>query len=603
MKKGIEPPYKRLTPFKRCVLQNFPFIEADFDALTNYGLLCKIVEYLNKVITSQNEVQENVEALNNAFIELKDFVDNYFKNLDVQDEINNKLDEMVADGTMAELVAQYILPKTKLHYIKGTSSGYIVQFPNGKNLIYDTGTLAQWPTIQTTIESLGITKFDYVIISHPHQDHDSNIQNLINNFDCSGAKWYIGMKPDFANHSEDFGEPESWYNNMVNAITANGITPIVPNDLSIETVDSIYDCELKFYNTDPTIAENYYGRYAEWKLDDYKAINYNDFSLMVEIRFKDTKMLLTGDIERPVEDEYANKVGKVDFLVMPHHGSNQDANREFYYTLMPKFALCTLQSNQAAPEDYFKGFYYCVETGASIINNQTSVAVNGMFSFESNGSDITCNAKGGSLSDTYFNYGGVFTNIRSLVKWTSQDPETITLQEMLQNLPTGYDMTITWRSAYDSIYPQVLADLQALFPLFEANNKIEIKSRNVFYEIRNYNEKYDFLCEMNSEFTITKLGGNGEIGSFQSEASMLAVVDTLPFGHYTSNSYRNPNDSVLEGSLQYILDIDITNKTSSTGVGRIMASIKDNADHSIAVCAISYYQTSASPKIRWRRLL
>ena len=98
------PNYKRLTPFKRCVLQNFPFIEADFDALTNYGLLCKIVEYLNNVISSQNEVQANVEALNNAFIELKSYVDNYFDNLDVQEEINNKLDEMAEDGTLYSLV-------------------------------------------------------------------------------------------------------------------------------------------------------------------------------------------------------------------------------------------------------------------------------------------------------------------------------------------------------------------------------------------------------------------------------------------------------------------------------------------------------------------
>ena len=108
MKKCIEPPYKHLTPFKRCVLQNFPFIEADFDALTNYGLLCKIVEYLNKVIASQNEVQANVEVLNNAFIELKSYVDNYFDNLDVQDEINNKLDQMADDGTLQEIIAEYL---------------------------------------------------------------------------------------------------------------------------------------------------------------------------------------------------------------------------------------------------------------------------------------------------------------------------------------------------------------------------------------------------------------------------------------------------------------------------------------------------------------
>ena len=104
MKKGIEPKYTHLTPFKRCVLQNFPFIEANFDALTNYGLLSKIVEYLNEVIESQNTVQGNVEELNNAFIALRD----EFHNLDLQDEVNNKLDEMADNGTLADILQNLI---------------------------------------------------------------------------------------------------------------------------------------------------------------------------------------------------------------------------------------------------------------------------------------------------------------------------------------------------------------------------------------------------------------------------------------------------------------------------------------------------------------
>lgn len=100
--------FNRLTPFKRCVLQNFPFIEEDFDALTNYGLLCKVVAYLNKVITSQNEVQGVTEEIVTAFNNLYDYVNNYFDNLDVQEEINNKLDQMVEDGTLQEIIGSYL---------------------------------------------------------------------------------------------------------------------------------------------------------------------------------------------------------------------------------------------------------------------------------------------------------------------------------------------------------------------------------------------------------------------------------------------------------------------------------------------------------------
>lgn len=100
--------YKNLCPFKWFVLQNFPFIEADFDAITNYQLYCKVVEYLNKVIEDTNKIGNQVEDLTNAFIELQNYVNDYFENLDLQEEIDNKLDEMVEDGTLAEIINQEI---------------------------------------------------------------------------------------------------------------------------------------------------------------------------------------------------------------------------------------------------------------------------------------------------------------------------------------------------------------------------------------------------------------------------------------------------------------------------------------------------------------
>lgn len=98
-----QKPYKNLTPFKRYVLQSFPWIDEDFDALTNKQLLAKIIEYLNDVIANGETLQENVESLYNAFVELY----NYFNNLDLQDEVNNKLDEMVENGTLENLLEKY----------------------------------------------------------------------------------------------------------------------------------------------------------------------------------------------------------------------------------------------------------------------------------------------------------------------------------------------------------------------------------------------------------------------------------------------------------------------------------------------------------------
>lgn len=95
----------KLNPFKWFVLQNFPFIEADFDALTNYELMCKVVEYLNATITKTNELGEQVETLTN-----------WFNNLDLQDEVDKKLDEMAESGELVELISAYLNTKAILGF-------------------------------------------------------------------------------------------------------------------------------------------------------------------------------------------------------------------------------------------------------------------------------------------------------------------------------------------------------------------------------------------------------------------------------------------------------------------------------------------------------
>lgn len=74
------------------------------DSLSYYELLCKVVDYLNKVM----EDDINVVNLVN---ELEEYMNNYFDNLDVQQEINNKLDSMVTDGTLMSIIAPYLDPQ------------------------------------------------------------------------------------------------------------------------------------------------------------------------------------------------------------------------------------------------------------------------------------------------------------------------------------------------------------------------------------------------------------------------------------------------------------------------------------------------------------
>lgn len=118
--------FRQLVLINMQQLTNFPYIEKDFDALTDYELLCLVVKFLNDVIANQNEQNDSItrmyesflalqtyvnntkDTLEDAFNELDDYVRNYFDNLDVQEEINNKLDQMLEDGVLEQIIEQFL---------------------------------------------------------------------------------------------------------------------------------------------------------------------------------------------------------------------------------------------------------------------------------------------------------------------------------------------------------------------------------------------------------------------------------------------------------------------------------------------------------------
>ena len=100
---------KYVSPFKRfCItVGNLP--TAYLESMSYYEGLTYLVNYLsNNVIPALNNNSAVVEELQEQFTILKNFVDNYFDNLDVQEEVNNKLDEMAEDGTLEEIIKNYL---------------------------------------------------------------------------------------------------------------------------------------------------------------------------------------------------------------------------------------------------------------------------------------------------------------------------------------------------------------------------------------------------------------------------------------------------------------------------------------------------------------
>lgn len=226
--------YKPLTPFGLFVKSNFPFIENTFEALDNYGLYCKIVEYLNNVIANEQVVTQNTQALYNAFVSLNTYVSNYFDNLDVQDEINNKLDEMVTTGELQELLKeQYDDLKSftteRLNQIDAKVDGAVSGTPAGVYSTVSDLTTAdpnhskiyvvtatgywyyyannQWNSggpYQSSVDSAEVSDLSYIINNSLYLDFGFNLLNINNPNNVSGFLYNGNVSENAGYTTSDF---------------------------------------------------------------------------------------------------------------------------------------------------------------------------------------------------------------------------------------------------------------------------------------------------------------------------------------------------------------------------------------------------------------
>lgn len=97
--------YRDLKPFRYWCQKVLPLVYDD--SLSYYEVLCKVVDYLNKAMEDIGVLHGDVDALHTAYQQLQSYVNDYFSTLDVQQEINNKLDVMASDGTLDALLLPY----------------------------------------------------------------------------------------------------------------------------------------------------------------------------------------------------------------------------------------------------------------------------------------------------------------------------------------------------------------------------------------------------------------------------------------------------------------------------------------------------------------
>lgn len=97
--------------FRLFVTQNFPFIEKDFDALSDYEILCKIFEYFDKQIKAVDEkysgIGDEVESLKEQFEQLKVEINTILNNFEtnIKNDVEIRLQQNY--NQVVQLLAEY----------------------------------------------------------------------------------------------------------------------------------------------------------------------------------------------------------------------------------------------------------------------------------------------------------------------------------------------------------------------------------------------------------------------------------------------------------------------------------------------------------------
>lgn len=91
-----------LTPFRFFCQRVLPSVYGN--SLSYYELLCKVTEYLNETMSNVNDLNDDMKSLYEWMQQLQNWIDEYFDNLDVQQEINQKLDEMAENGQLQTIM-------------------------------------------------------------------------------------------------------------------------------------------------------------------------------------------------------------------------------------------------------------------------------------------------------------------------------------------------------------------------------------------------------------------------------------------------------------------------------------------------------------------
>jgi competence protein ComEC len=250
----------------------------------------------------------------------------------------------------------------KIHFIDvGQADSILIQQGDAAMLI-DAGTNADSSLVKNYILEQGITKLDYVVGTHPHEDHIGGLDYVIKSFEI--GKIYM---PKVTSNTITFQD-------VVSAIKAKGMKPIAP------TVGESF----KVGDATATILAPSSSSYED----------INNTSIVIRLTYGNNSFMFDGDAEDVSENEMLSKGlnVKADLWKLGHHGSSSSTTQAMLNKVNPKYAIISVGKGNTYGHPTQSTMSKLKAKNISVYRTDE----NGTIVATSDGENITFNTKPGS---------------------------------------------------------------------------------------------------------------------------------------------------------------------------------------------------------------
>lgn len=205
----------------------------------------------------------------------------------------------------------------EVHHIDvGQGEAIYIELPDGTDILIDAGKTGSGDTVVNYLKNQESNiEIDFLIASHPDADHVGGMQSVFK--DLKVKNFYYPM---------DAPSTTKTWTNVLNLAKAEGCNIM---DATSNTILNIGDAIIKFIHPNK----------------DYRTDN--EDSIVTYLDYKEAEFLFTGDIEENVENDMIAQGGlpNVDFMSVPHHGSNASSTLNFLKAVDPEYAIISVGKN------------------------------------------------------------------------------------------------------------------------------------------------------------------------------------------------------------------------------------------------------------------